>query len=99
VEIRDIHISQADIKAYVYQAVKLLVAVREKMRRTEEKNATLESKMEAIRIINHAKWVLIEKHNMNESAAHRYIEKQAMDQRMSKREVAENILKKYNIKC
>lgn len=82
----------------VYQAIKLLIAVREKIRKTEEKNVTLKSKMEAIRIINHAKWVLIEKQNLNEAAAHRYIEKQAMDQRLSKREVAENILKKYNIK-
>ncbi len=82
----------------VYQAIKLLIAVREKIRKTEEKNVTLKSKMEAIRIINHAKWVLIEKQNLNEATAHRYIEKQAMDQRISKREVAENILKKYNIK-
>ncbi len=82
----------------VYQAIKLLIAVREKIRKTEEKNVTLKSKMEAIRIINHAKWVLIEKQNLNEAAAHRYIEKQAMDLRISKREVAENILKKYNIK-
>lgn len=82
----------------VYQAIKLLIAVREKIRKTEEKNVTLKSKMEAIRIINHAKWILIEKQNLNEAAAHRYIEKQAMNQRISKREVAENILKKYNIK-
>ncbi|NMC55973.1 MAG: response regulator [Eubacteriaceae bacterium] len=82
----------------VYQAIKLLVALREKMRRTEEKNATLESKMEAIRIINHAKWVLIEKQNITEAAAHRYIEKLAMDKRISKKEVAERILKMYKTK-
>ena len=32
---------------------------------------------------------------MTEAEAHRYMEKQAMDQRVSKRELAENIIKTY----
>ena len=32
---------------------------------------------------------------MSEQQAHRYIEKQAMDMRTSKKDVAENILKTY----
>ena len=33
--------------------------------------------------------------NMSEAEAHRYIEKQAMDMRMTKKQVAESILKTY----
>ena len=44
---------------------------------------------------NRAKWHLIECLSMTETEAHRYIEKQAMDLRISKREVAENIIKTY----
>ena len=45
--------------------------------------------------MNRAKWLLIECLNMTEAEAHRYIEKQAMDLRISRREAAENIIKTY----
>ena len=56
---------------------------------------TVEEKIEEIRLTNRAKWHLIECLSMTETEAHRYIEKQAMDLRLSKREVAENIIKTY----
>jgi len=82
-------------KQGIYQAVKLLVATRERLRGSEKKNATLQAKMDEIRLINRAKWMLIEHLNMKEAVAHRYIEKQAMDMRITRKEVAENILKTY----
>ena len=54
-----------------------------------------QEKIEEIRLVNRAKWLLIECLSMTESEAHHYIEKQAMDERISKREVAENIIKTY----
>ena len=54
-----------------------------------------EEKMEEIRIINRAKWLLIEQLKMTENEAHRYIEKQAMDRCVTRRTVAENILSTY----
>ena len=54
-----------------------------------------EEKIDEIRLVNRAKWLLIECLSMTEADAHRYIEKQAMDLRLSKREVAENIIKTY----
>ena len=39
--------------------------------------------------------VLIEHLSMDEASAHRYIEKQAMDMRMTKLSIAESILKTY----
>ena len=62
----------------------------------EKKNASVEEKIEEIRIVNRAKCLLIEQLKMTEPEAHRYIEKQAMDTRLSKREVAEHIIRTYD---
>ena len=79
----------------VAQNLRILCATRERMRRMEAKQATVEEKIEEIRLVNRAKWLLIECLSMTEPEAHRYIEKQSMDERISKREVAENIIKTY----
>ena len=79
----------------VSQALHVLRATRERMRRMEAKQATVEEKIEEIRLVNRAKWLLIECLSMTEGEAHRYIEKQSMDMRISRREVAENVIKTY----
>ena len=79
----------------VAQNLRILCATRERMRQMEAKQATVEEKIEEIRLVNRAKWLLIECLSMTEPEAHRYIEKQSMDERISKREVAENIIKTY----
>ena len=77
------------------QCMELLCATRERLRRMEERQATVEEKIEEIRLVNRAKWLLIERLGMTEAEAHRYMEKQAMDQRVSKRGLAEIIIKTY----
>ena len=52
--------------------------------------------MEEIRIVNRAKWFLIAEQKMDEQGAHRYIEKQAMDRCVSKKVIAEEIIKIYS---
>lgn len=79
----------------VSQSLTLLRGTRERLRRMERKTATLEEKMQEIRLVNHAKWVLIEQLKMTEEQAHKYIEKQAMDRCITRRAVAENILSTY----
>ena len=79
----------------VAQNLRILCATRERMRQMEAKQATVEEKIEEMRLVNRAKWLLIECLGMTEPEAHRYIEKQSMDERISKREVAENIIKTY----
>ena len=61
---------------------------------SDEKQLLLD-KIADLKIIGRAKCVLIEYLKMTEKEAHRYIEKQAMDLRLSKRTAAENILKTY----
>ena len=81
--------------AMLAQSLQLLCATRERLRRMEQKNASLEEKMEEIRVVNRAKCLLIEQFKMTEKEAHRYIEKQAMDRCVTKKTVAENLLSTY----
>lgn len=82
--------------AIMSQALNWMAASREKLRKLEKKTTTIEKKMEEIRIVNRAKWLVIQCLKMTEPDAHRYIEKQAMDRCVSRREIAENIIKTYS---
>ena len=59
-------------------ALEWMSSAREKLRKLEKKTLSVEEKMEEIRIVNRAKWLLISELKMDEPRAHRYIEKQAM---------------------
>ena len=48
--------------------------------------------MEEIRLINKAKFILIKENNMTEEEAHKYIEKNAMDNCVTKVTIAKNII-------
>ena len=79
----------------VAQCLRILCATRERLRKVEERQSSVEEKIEEIRLVNRAKWLLIEYLHMTEAEAHRSIEKQAMDARLSKRQVAEAIIQTY----
>lgn len=75
--------------------LQLLCATRARLRRMEQKTATLEEKMAEIRLVNRAKCVLIEQLKMTENEAHKFIERQAMDRCVTRRTIAETILATY----
>ncbi len=77
-------------------ALDWMASARERLRKLEKKTLSVEEKMEEIRLVNRAKWLLISELKMDEPQAHRYIEKQAMDRCVSKKEVAEEIIKTYH---
>lgn len=79
----------------VTQALDWVRATRERMRKYERTAYTVQQKMEEIRAVNRAKWLLIDVLKMTESDAHRYIEKQSMDRCVSKLEVAKGIINTY----
>lgn len=89
-------IQKPNSKQAFYSAVKLLAATHIRITSFEKKIQTLKDKMNDIRTVNRAKWLLIENMNMTEDDAHYYIEKQSMDTRLSRREVAENIIRSYD---
>ncbi len=66
-----------------------------RMLRVEEENQKLRHMVEDMKIINRAKFLLITCLNMSEEQAHRYLEKQAMDLRVSKVQVAMQVIKTY----
>lgn len=70
-------------------------AASARLRAAANENQRLQIKLIDLRIINRAKYVLIQYLGMTEEQAHKYIEQQAMNQRISKRTAAENILKTY----
>ena len=55
-------------------------------------NAKLLDKLAQLRLVDRAKCYLIEKKGMTETEAHRLIEKNAMDTRRSRGEVAQELL-------
>ncbi len=80
----------------LYTSLKLLAAVSTRLVKMEQRAKTLEEKMMDIRLVNRAKWLLISHLGMNETDAHYYIEKQAMDTRRSRREIAEDVIRTYD---
>lgn len=77
------------------QAIRTLCTMRERIRGMQERTGTLEQKMAEIRTVNHAKWLLIDRLRMTEDDAQHYIEHQAMNLRVSKRKLAEDIIRQY----
>ena len=88
-------LSKPTSKPIITTALSWLSSAREKLRKNEKKTLSIEEKMEEIRIVNRAKWLLISELKLDEPQAHRYIEKQAMDRCVSRRVVAEEIIKTY----
>ena len=77
------------------QMLHALCSMRERLRRAEERQVTVEKKIEEMRLVNRAKWLLIERLHMTEEDAHNTIRRQAMDMRVTQREAAEDILRTY----
>lgn len=82
-------------RAVAYQMLKMAAASRNRLAVLREENLRLQRRLEELKLVDRAKCALIQYLNMTEQQAHRYIEKQAMDLRSTRREVAEEILKAY----
>ena len=76
----------------VTQCIRAMCALRERLRRQEGKQLSVEEKIQEIRLVNRAKWALIQYRGMSEQEAHRYLEKQSMDCRIAKGEAARRVL-------
>lgn len=77
-------------------AVRWLISARECIRKYEKKTLSIEEKMKDFRLVNRAKWILITEQDMTEQEAHRSIEKQAMDQCISRGEIAQEVIDAYS---
>lgn len=82
-------------KPTMLYALNWMESARERLRQLEKKTLSIEEKMLEIRLVNKAKWFLITELSMSEPDAHHYIEKQAMNRCITKRVIAEEIIKTY----
>lgn len=72
--------------------VEMSIATYYRLHHINEKTQQLNTRITDLRYNYRAKCLLIEKKGLSEKEAHIYIEKQAMNQRMTKREIALNII-------
>lgn len=77
------------------QALKSIRATRPKLHGIHRENVSLLNRIEEMRLINRAKCTLMQYLKFTEPQAHKYIEKQAMNTRQTRREVAVKILALY----
>ena len=68
---------------------------KERLLPIQRENERLRSEIEEIKVINRAKLLLVQCLTMSEQQAHRYIEKQAMNLRTSKLNIAKQVIKTY----
>ncbi len=79
-----------------HQVTRLVVANASRLERYRKESDKLKTRLDELRIVCQAKCLLVEYLRMNETQAHRYIEKQAMDNRTTKLSVAEEIISNYS---
>ncbi len=84
---------QAD-RTQLLQAVDMLASTQGKVSQLMKENERLRRRLEDESTVNRAKCLLIED-GMTENEAHRWIEKQAMDQGLPRREIAEDVIDRH----
>lgn len=85
------------LKPLLFGVLKMIIANKNRIADLKNENILLKNKIEEMKLIDRAKFTLIQYLNMTEATAHRYIEKQAMDMRLTKKQVAIEILKAYEV--
>lgn len=88
-------ITRPIVRSVFLQSVRLMMAFRSRMKQVQDENRRLQTKLEEMKAISRAKGILMEYLRMSEQQAHKYIERQAMDLRISMGKVALGILKTY----
>lgn len=77
------------------QTLQCIRMQKKQLQRLEQEKERLSRKIQDTALINRAKLVLMQVLKLSEPQAHHYIEKQAMDLRITKREVAEGVINTY----
>ena len=84
-------------KSFFDSAFRLAAATRMRICLFKKENDRLRSRYEELRLVSQAKCCLIEYRDYTEEEAHKYIEKRAMDERRTKRDIAEDVIETYKI--
>lgn len=82
-------------KTMFSQAIRTGMAFNHRLSVMQKENNKLRAKLEELRYVSRAKFLLISQAQMSEEEAHRHIEKNAMDTRRTRKEVSLEIIAKY----
>ena len=92
-----IYVVSKPLNKYMFQqAIRMEMVTHSRMTGLKKENQKLQSKINEMRYINQAKYLLIQNLGYSEEDAHKYIEKTAMDTRRTKMEVAMSIIQQYS---
>ncbi|HWR22017.1 MAG TPA: ANTAR domain-containing protein [Feifaniaceae bacterium] len=84
-------------RSTMLHTVKLALAAHTRLNQLLQEKRTLERRLEQQRLVDRAKFALMEHASMTEAQAHRYLVKQAMDLRTTKESVANQVLSVYEV--
>lgn len=84
-------------KSIFHQGVKFVSASVKRFSVLKNEQNKLLKKVEDIKKIDRAKCLLIQYNKLTEEESHRYLEKQAMDLRLSRRQVADEIIERLGV--
>lgn len=90
-------ISKPINRQMLMQSIPFVLNSRQIISSLKQQNKVLQQKVDDTKIIERAKFSLIKYLGLDEKQAHRYIQKQAMDLRVSPRTIADNILRTYEM--
>ena len=77
------------------KSLSIFRAMNERFENLLKKNRKLEDKIEELKLVDRAKCALIIHEHMSEEDAHKHIEKTAMNQRRTRKEIAKAVLEIY----
>lgn len=84
-------------KSIFYQGIKFVATSIKRFSMLKQEKNKLLKQVEDIKKVDRAKCLLIQHNKMTEEQAHRYLEKQAMDLRISRRAVADKIINYFEV--
>lgn len=90
-----ITVSKPISRQLFWSAIKLARVAQRRITMAQKENAKLQQKLDGLKTVSRAKCLLISYCGMSEEDAHKYIERQAMDKRLSRLEIAKDIVHTY----
>lgn len=82
-------------KQLFWSAIKLAKVAQRRLDMMKQENKKLQSKLDDLKMVSRAKCLLISYEGRSEEDAHKYIERKAMDDRVSRVDVAREIIRIY----
>ncbi|QFJ55346.1 ANTAR domain-containing response regulator [Pseudobutyrivibrio xylanivorans] len=90
-----ITVSKPINKQLFWQALKAAMAAQRRIGMAHKESVKLEKKLEELKTVSRAKLLLIVNDGMTEEEAHKYLERNAMDLRISRYQMALGVIEKY----